>query len=188
VLSLAYFNYKGLTAQLKRIPLEYFRRALQWLAKQPGVDPKRLVTWGVSRGEEAALLLGTTYPTLVQGVVGYVGSDQVFGDPLAPKQPSWTVNGKAIAIGTLIPVETVNGPLFLVGAGDDGLGESVAAVESMVRMLREHKPPRLRRANLCQRRPCDRVRDPEPARRERLPHLRHALAGPWHAGRRRPRP
>jgi dienelactone hydrolase len=137
-LDLAYFNYKGLPSQLKRIPLEYFQRALEWLAKQPGVDPKRLVTWGVSRGEEAALLLGTTYPSLVHAVVGYVGSDQVHGDPLAPGQPSWTLNGKAFPIGTLIPVDKVSGPLFLVGAGDDGLGPSAGDVQSMVRMLREY--------------------------------------------------
>ncbi len=136
-LDLAYFGAKGLPAQLERIPLEYFRRALVWLAKQPGVDPQRLVTWGVSRGVEASLLLGTNYPSLVHGVVGYVG-DNVVGTGPHGNYPAWTVHGKAIPIGSQIPVERVNGPLFLVGAWNDSLGLSASDVENMAARLRAH--------------------------------------------------
>ena len=68
-LSLAYFNEPGLPKTLKEIPLEYFAEALRWVAEQPGVDPHRVLIYGVGRGAEAALLLGATYPSLVRGVI-----------------------------------------------------------------------------------------------------------------------
>jgi pimeloyl-ACP methyl ester carboxylesterase len=61
-LDLAYFDEPGLPKNLFRVPLEYFARALRWLAQQPGVDPNRLVVEGGSRGSEAAQLLGIHYP------------------------------------------------------------------------------------------------------------------------------
>jgi dienelactone hydrolase len=74
-LAVAYFNYPGLPQTLSRIPLEYFARALTWLSRQPGVDPAHVLVLGVSRGSEAALLLGVHYPRLVHGVIGMVPSD-----------------------------------------------------------------------------------------------------------------
>ena len=68
-LALAYFNAPGLPAQLSDIPLEYFATALRWLRAQPQVDPRHVLTLGVSRGSEAALLLGAYYQRLVDGVI-----------------------------------------------------------------------------------------------------------------------
>ncbi len=73
-LAVAYFKYPGLPPTLAHIPLEYFARALTWLTRQPGCDPTRLVTLGVSRGSEAALLMGVHYPRLVHAVIGMVPS------------------------------------------------------------------------------------------------------------------
>ena len=42
VLQLAYFGAPGLPKQLQLIPLEYFKTAIDWLAAQPGVDPRRM--------------------------------------------------------------------------------------------------------------------------------------------------
>ena len=67
-LTIAYFDYPGLPSTLSQIPLEYFARVLTWLSRQPGVDPAHLLTLGISRGSEAALLLGVHYPSLVHGV------------------------------------------------------------------------------------------------------------------------
>jgi pimeloyl-ACP methyl ester carboxylesterase len=39
------------------------------LRGQPGVDPRHVLVFGVSRGSEAALLLGSHYPQLVNGVI-----------------------------------------------------------------------------------------------------------------------
>ena len=61
-LAVAYFGVPGLPQNLSAILLEYFERALGWLAAQPGVDPARLVVLGGSRGSEAAELLAVHDP------------------------------------------------------------------------------------------------------------------------------
>ena len=45
-LGLAYFRAPGLPQTLENNPLETFVRALDWLAKQPSVDPKRIGVLG----------------------------------------------------------------------------------------------------------------------------------------------
>src|SRR4051812_4914570 len=45
-LGLAYFGDPGVPATMEDVPLEYFTRGLDWLAAQPGVDPKRLGIFG----------------------------------------------------------------------------------------------------------------------------------------------
>ena len=73
-LNLAYFGLPGLPTALSQIPLEYFERALEWLDRQPGVDPSKVVVMGTSRGGEAALIIGSIYPKYVHGVIGLVPS------------------------------------------------------------------------------------------------------------------
>jgi dienelactone hydrolase len=120
------------------VPLEYFEKALRWLAGQPGVDPRRVAVWGVSRGGEAAFLLGTTYPQLVHAVVDYVGSGVVSNSPDDPRVPAWTFQGKPIPEATVIPVARIAGPVFMVGGWDDELFGSGAKVESVATDLRAH--------------------------------------------------
>ena len=131
-LALGYFDAPGLPRDLEDIPLEYFRRALQWLDRQPGVDPKQVTVIGTSRGGEAALLLGVHYPALVHGVVSLVGSDYVVCGiarlgATGCIGPSWTIDGKPLPyIGTgvpnpaaRIPVARIHGPVLLSCADED---------------------------------------------------------------------
>jgi acetyl esterase/lipase len=132
-LSLAYFAAPGLPKTLRNVPLEYFATALTLLAHQPGVDPEHVLTWGVSRGGEAALLLGVHFPQLVGGVVAAVSSDHVLGS-YPPGGASWTLRGKPLPIGassdfsrpgapsspaSVIPVERVDGPLVTICGVED---------------------------------------------------------------------
>lgn len=74
VLALAYFGMRGLPPVLSRIPVEYFGRALNYLRAHPKVAPGGITVTGVSKGSEAALLTGATYPDAVRSVISIVGS------------------------------------------------------------------------------------------------------------------
>lgn len=132
-LALGYFHAPGVPSTLEDVPLEYFRRALEWLDRQPGVDPRRVTVIGASRGGEAALLLGVHYPSLVHGVVSLVGSDYVVcgivgaGTESGCTGPAWTLHGKPLPYlvpgnpnpAARIPVARIRAPVLLTCAEDD---------------------------------------------------------------------
>ena len=135
-LSLAYFNEPGLPKTLKEIPLEYFAKALRWLGAQPGVDPNRILVYGVARGAEAALLLGATYPELVHGVIASSPSADVLGAYPGPGA-AWTLGGKPVLEGP-IPVWQIPGPVLAFGGGKDLYYSSAYAVHELVERSAEH--------------------------------------------------
>ena len=148
-MALAYFDAAGLPQHLDRIPLEYFVKALRVLRDTPGVDRKRVFTWGVSRGSEAALLLGAHFPDLVHGVVATVPSSVV--NPSFPDESHspWTLRGRSLPHVTrpllgdpapplrraVIPVERIHGPIVLVCAGRDLVWPSCAYADAIVDRL-----------------------------------------------------
>jgi dienelactone hydrolase len=94
--ALAYFAYEGCPDYLIEIPLEYFEKGFQWLAKNPRVDGSRLAVSGGSRGGELSLLLGATFP-MIKAVIAYVPSSVTwggFGGENADLKASWTYQGK----------------------------------------------------------------------------------------------
>jgi dienelactone hydrolase len=130
-LAVAYFAEPGLPSALLDVPLEYFTGALTWLSQQAGVDPAHLVVFGVSRGSEAALLLGADFPDIVHGVVALVPSAWVNCSFPICKGSAWTLKGRPIpfdgpAAGAdaLIPVAKIHGPIFLDCGGDDAVWPS----------------------------------------------------------------
>lgn len=138
-LSLAYFRAPGLPPQLKRIPLEYFARALRWLRARPGAGRRRAAVVGVSRGSEAAQLLGVHYPGLVGAVVGAVPSNSAICGLPDCSGPAWTFGGRAVPYTreldftqptddprAVISVERIHGPLLLVCGGRDAVWRSCA--------------------------------------------------------------
>jgi dienelactone hydrolase len=146
-LALAYFAKEGLPAYLYRIRLEYFAKALRWLERRPEVEPTRIVTFGVSRGSEAALLLGVHFPRLVYGVVASVPSNVVNG-------PAWTIGGKDVPYTeqfgnprptddprAVIPVERIRGPVFAYCATSDVIWGSCPYARALVARLRRHRRP-----------------------------------------------
>ncbi len=100
-LQLAYHNAPGKSAKLKNIPLEDFKRGLDWLKGQPGVDAGRLGIVGYSKGAEAGLLVATRYPgvrVVVLGMPssvvwdGMTGENYMFGS----FSSSWSERGKPL--------------------------------------------------------------------------------------------
>jgi pimeloyl-ACP methyl ester carboxylesterase len=135
-LKLAYFREKGLPDELADIPLEYFVRALEWLRTETGA--RRVVVVGGSRGAELALILGSRFPELVDGVVAFAPSSVVnpgLSRITQKPSPAWTYGGKPLETiawteyGTttptnraaIIPVERIRGPVMTVAGIADGV-------------------------------------------------------------------
>jgi dienelactone hydrolase len=125
-LGVAYFGLPGLPSTLAGIPLEYFAKALRWLAAQPGVNPAKIAVLGVSRGSEAAQLLGVHYPGLVHAVIASVPSDAAICSYPGCRGAAWTLNGRPVPFtkqfgnpspkddpAAVIPDQQINGPVFL---------------------------------------------------------------------------
>jgi dienelactone hydrolase len=139
-LSLAYFKEPVLPRTLKDIPLEYFARALRWLGAQSRVDPNRVLVYGVSRGGEAALLVGATYPALVHGVIAATPSADVNGAYPGPGY-AWTLLGQPVAYSEPIPTSRIAGPVLAFGGGKDLIWPSGLFVKEIVQRAREHGRP-----------------------------------------------
>lgn len=152
-MALAYFAGPGLPPTLDRIPLEYFVHALRLLDRQRGVDPRRVVVLGASRGSEAALMLGADYPRLVDGVVAAVPSS--VANPSFPggRHAAWTIAGHPVPTvphdeldiphptdhrAAIIPVERIRGPVLLVCGGHDLVWRSCPYENAIARRLRAH--------------------------------------------------
>ena len=151
-MALAYFDAAGLPQQLDRIPLEYFVKALQVLRQTPGVDRRRILTWGVSRGSEAALLLAAHFPKLVYGAVANAPSSVV--NPSLPDESHspWTLRGHPLPhvpvsqLGdpspprqqAVIPVERIRGPVVLVCGGRDLVWPSCLYADAIADRLARH--------------------------------------------------
>jgi dienelactone hydrolase len=81
------------------IPLEYFTKAFDWMAKQQEIDTRLLALVGGSRGAELALILGSTFP-VVKAVVGYAPSSVVWGacgGITSIGKPAWAYRNKPLS-------------------------------------------------------------------------------------------
>jgi dienelactone hydrolase len=96
-LALAYFRYEELPGELQSIPLEYFQTALQWMQSQASIQSDQIGVYGISKGGELALLLGSTFPQ-IKAVVGIVPSAVVWQglDPATGfgRGSSWSFQGQ----------------------------------------------------------------------------------------------
>jgi len=153
-LGVAYFGEPGLPRTLSGIPLEYFAKALNWLARQPGVDPTRIVVLGTSRGSEAAQLLGVYYPGLVHAVIASVPSNVALCSYPDCNGPAWTLNGQALPYtlefdatapvddpAAIIPDQRIQGPVFLDCGEADQIWTSCPFARAILRLLDAHHDP-----------------------------------------------
>lgn len=102
MLSLSYFKSPGLPPTLQEIPLEYFKKAIDWLFEQKGIVKNEIAILGGSKGAEAALLLGSIYPQ-VKAVIALSPSCVVWqGIPTKrfdlgkDVKSSWTYKGERL--------------------------------------------------------------------------------------------
>jgi dienelactone hydrolase len=93
-LGLAWYGQPGLPAQMENVPVDYVGRAIEWLAKQPEVDPSRIGILGTSRGSELALLSASKFAR-IHAAVGIVpGGVALAGG--SPTTPAWTFHGDPV--------------------------------------------------------------------------------------------
>ena len=76
--------------------MEYFETAFAWLKNQPQIDSSRVGLYGVSRGAELALILGSYFPESIQGIVAVVPSSVVYGGLSETPVNAWIYQGKPI--------------------------------------------------------------------------------------------
>ena len=149
-LALAYFKAPALPKTLNNLPLEYFSKALGVLRVQPGVDPRHMLVMGVSRGGEAALLLGAYFPRLVNGVIAGAPSSMVNPGWPDTSQPAWTLGGRPLPAVSpsefgqpnppgkpraVIPVERIRGPILLTCGELDLVWPSCAYTDAITARL-----------------------------------------------------
>lgn len=106
VMVLAYFGADGLPRVLDRIPLEYFKSAIDWLKARPEVDASRVALYGVSKGAEAVLVIGSHYNG-IKAIIASAPSDIVWQALSFPAGPvphsSWMFGGKELPF---VPFDT----------------------------------------------------------------------------------
>lgn len=141
-LAVGYFALPGTPPTLKRIPLEYFVRAIHWLQRQSHVTG-RVAVMGTSRGSEAAQLLGAHFPALVDRVVAVVPSAVVNASYPNGTTAAWTLRGHPFpsipfSPASDIPVERIRGPLMTICAGADEIWPSCTYASEIAQRRRAH--------------------------------------------------
>ncbi|MBL8919633.1 MAG: acyl-CoA thioesterase/BAAT N-terminal domain-containing protein [Myxococcaceae bacterium] len=147
VLAVAYWGVPGKPSGMSRIPLETFQRAVARLRQLPDVQQQKVALLGVSRGGEAALLAGSSFPADVQAVVALVPSGFAWAAPGSSTTSTWTLDGGDVPFlawptgsSSVITRDagyqvTFSAPFFLGGyeaARDAGLaGRAQIAVENV---------------------------------------------------------
>ena len=100
VLHLSYFRGPGQPEALELIPLETITEAIDFLKREPSVDPAQIGLVGVSKGAEAALLVAARRHDVRAVVLGlpssvaWMGIDWSQGG--AGDAPSWSWHGKPV--------------------------------------------------------------------------------------------
>jgi acyl-CoA thioester hydrolase/bile acid acetyltransferase-like protein/bile acid acyltransferase/acyl-CoA thioester hydrolase-like protein len=147
-LAVGYWALPGTRQELSLVPLEYFARAIHWLQRRTG-SSGRVTVLGVSRGSEAAQLVGADFPSLVDRVVAVVPSSVVNAAWPLGAGSAWTLHGRPLpyehaprwgdpADRAAIPVERIAGPLLTICAGLDELWPSCIYAKAIHRRRVAH--------------------------------------------------
>jgi dienelactone hydrolase len=168
VLSLAYFDYNSngeLPNKLRHIPLEYFKKAMDWMENQPQTSKGRFAVIGNSRGGEAALLLAIQYPEIATVIAivpsAYVGG--AYDNKRKVSGSAWTLEGKEIpyvdyqiAVANYnpwwkiiydkeavepfaIPVEKMSAAILLLSGKKDATWPSTEMSERIIQRLADNR-------------------------------------------------
>ena len=93
-LAVAYFGLEGLPRRLVGVPIEYLKKAIDWMSGRSTVDRRRLAVLGWSKGGELSLILASHFPEL-KAAVAYVPS-HVIWQGIGGAASSWTYRGEPL--------------------------------------------------------------------------------------------
>ena len=93
-LAVAYFGMEGLPRRLVEVPIDYLKKAIDWMGAAASVDRRRLAVMGWSKGGELSLLLASNFSEL-KAVVAYVPSHVVW-QGIGGAASSWTYRGQQL--------------------------------------------------------------------------------------------
>lgn len=109
-LSLPYIGKEGLPKLPEEINMEYFENAINWLGKQKEVNKDKIIVMGASRNAELALVIASTFPKSISGVVAYAPSSVSWSNTVLPYnsnelKSSWKYKGIDIPY---VPMEKIS--------------------------------------------------------------------------------
>ncbi|MGV6938167.1 MULTISPECIES: acyl-CoA thioesterase/bile acid-CoA:amino acid N-acyltransferase family protein [Paenibacillus] len=105
VLTVGYFNEKGLPKKLEEIPLEYFEKVFSWLKKNSLTRTNEIYVHGTSKGGELALLLASRYKFISKVVASapHAYCFQALDGLMSGKNvSSWSYEGRSLPF---IPID-----------------------------------------------------------------------------------
>lgn len=139
-LSLPYTGKEGLPKLPEEIDLEYFQNAIKWLSKQKEVDSNKIILMGASRNAELALVIASTFPEIVSGVVAYSPSSVSWSNTVLPYnsnelKPSWKYNGIEIPYLPMNKISGNNsGKIKMIEYWKNGLSKSDLVDKAIIRV------------------------------------------------------
>ena len=97
VLALKYSKANKQPSHLEGVSLESLSDAILWLKEKALIKAVTITLLGYSRGGELALLFGSQFPKLINGIIAYVPSSFVCGGFPYPNKPAWLLKNKPVA-------------------------------------------------------------------------------------------
>jgi dienelactone hydrolase len=145
-LSIPYTGKEGLPRLPEEIELEYFEKAINWLKNQPEVDPKKIVVMGASRNAELALVIASTFPESISGVVAYAPSSVSWSNTVLPYnsnelKSSWKYKGVDIPY---VPMNKIKGnesnKIKILQYWKNGLAKTDVIIQATIKVEKINGP------------------------------------------------
>lgn len=109
VLGLGYFGMDSLPKKLENIPMEYFQNAIHWIQSRSDLDGEHIGLYGLSRGAELSLILGSLFPKSITAITAALPSSVINpGLGTSALSNAWTYQGKPIGPTALLQLDNIS--------------------------------------------------------------------------------
>lgn len=144
ILALGYFGMDGLPPVLENIPLEYFEQAFTWIRSHPNLNAAKVGLYGISKGAELSLLIGSVFPDAIQAIAASVPSSVLTGgEGASPDDHAWIYQNEPLA--PFVPQVEVNDAKDRIARFLEGSGLSATSPATLLKSYTEGLKNRSRR-------------------------------------------